>query len=157
MDIELAASLAKVTLGTKNISGLLIRKCRMAFDREFDDEIAAALGGGAKKALAGLRAHDLQKVVMGIDTVNVSARLRCGDDTVSVGQCRGEKATGKAGDDDEPPMIRLAFETAYNDDVWSFLGRNCGAYVSLEFKDSQLTLGGSVSSITGEGSGLRPI
>jgi len=155
MDIELSASIAKVALSTKDLAGLVIRKCKMAFDREFDDTIAAAIGSGAKKALAGLRAHDLEKVVMGIDGVNVSARLRCGEDTVSVGACRGDKATCKAGEDDDPPTIRLTFETVYNDDVWSFLGRNCGGYVELEFKDTQLTLSGTVTKM-GDG-GLRPV
>lgn len=71
--------------------------------------------------------------------------------------CRGEKATCKVGGDDgEPPMIRLTFETIYSDGVWSFLGRNCGSYVELEFHDAQLSLGATVTKL-GDGGGLRPV
>jgi len=156
MDIEIAASIAKVTLKTKSVAALVIRRCNMAFDREFDTEIAAALGSGAKKALAALKAGDLQECHISIDRVNVEAKLVCGKDKVTIKACHGEKAVCKAGKEPEdPPTIRLAFEAVYTDDVWSFLGRNCGSYVQLAFKDTQLTLGGQLVHGPFDG-GLRP-
>lgn len=157
MDIEIAASIAKVTLVMKGVNALIVRRCKMAFDREFDPEIAAALGSGAKKALAALRAGDLEKCVISIDRVNVEANLVCGKDKVAIKACHGEKATCKAGKDQEdPPSIRLEFQAMYTDDVWSFLGRNCGSYVHLAFKDTQLTLGGTVTRGPFDG-GIRPV
>jgi len=157
MDIEIAASIAKVTLQTKSIASLVIRRCKMAFDREFDAEIASALGSGARKALAALKAGDLEQCTLSIDRVNVEAKLVCGKDKVSIRACHGEKATAKAGKDPEdPPTIRLAFEAVYTDDVWSFLGRNCGSHVQLAFKDTQLTLGGQLVHGPFDG-GVRPV
>jgi hypothetical protein len=145
MDIELRATIATVKLGVKVIKGVVLRKCKMAFDREFDDEIAQALGGGARKALASLRTHEMEKVIMGIDRIDAKAKLVSGDDTIGISLVRGEKATCSAAtdDDDDVPKIRLEFETAYDDAVWSFLGRNCGGYVHIEFKQKQLNLKGA--------------
>jgi hypothetical protein len=143
MDIELQASIAKVTLKTKDVSGLIVRRCRMAFDRELDAEIARALGSGAKKALTALGAHEMTKVVLSIDSIEAKAVLVAGAERCEIEIVRGERATCTSvsdDDDDTVCMIRLEFETSYHDDVWSFLGRNCGSYVRITFTDRQLEL-----------------
>ncbi|MEP6651797.1 MAG: hypothetical protein ABJA82_00470 [Myxococcales bacterium] len=143
MDIELRASIAKVTLGVKDYKGAIVRKCLMAFDREFDGELAAALGGGAKMALKGLQAKEMTQVVIDIDAIEAKAVLVSGDDTCGIDIVRGKKATfTTAGDEDgEILKARLEFESAYADEVWSFLGRNCGAYVRIDFTSRQMELG----------------
>lgn len=143
-DIELAAEVVKVSLRLKKLDGVEIRRCRMAFARPFDDEIAAALGDDAKKALASLKSGGMSKVVMDIEGIDAQAVLaNGGGDNVTVDIIRGEKAicTGPK-DPEDPPSIRLEFDTHYHDDIWAWLGRNCGGVARIEFKNRQTEIPG---------------
>lgn len=151
-DIELLAALAKVTLRVEDHEGQLLRRMRLALDREFDDELAAGIGKGAQKALKLLVAKDVQKCTIGLDAVEANAdlvatrsdRVALKQERIAIGQLRGVLATcaapKEAGD---VTHIRLEFEAPYSDDVWAFLGRHCGAYVQITFTRRQLELQGA--------------
>lgn len=143
-DIELQAAVAKVSLSVKEHDGVIVRKCRMALEREFDDAISSGLGGDARKVLALLKSGDAMKVVIGIDEIEAQAELVGGltGEVIKIGILRGDKATAKAGnEDDEAPTIRLEMECQYDREVWTFLGDNCGGYVRVTFRRRQLDLG----------------
>lgn len=143
-DIELTANLAKVTLRVEAHDGVIVRRMRLALDRELDAELAHGLGKGATKARGLLVAHDVEKCTLGLGAVEAIAALVAAKDKIKIGQLRGTKATLTAAEDsDGTPAARLEFEAPYSDDVWAFLGRHCGAYVQITFTRRQLELAGA--------------
>jgi hypothetical protein len=146
MELELLASIARVTLKATSENGVYQRRCIMAFDAELDASIAGSLGLGAKRALPALKAGDMQRVIIGIDRVVAQAVLVAGADTCKVDRLRGTKATLEAADEDCAPTVRLEFETWYHDEIWVFLGRNCGLMARLTFTPTQLEIEDMIST-----------
>ena len=146
MEIEIVAAIAKVTLKSTAENGVFQRRCFMAFDCELDASIAGSLGLGAKRALPALKAGDMQRVIIAIDRIVAQAVLVAGADTCRVDRLRGTKATLEAADDDCAPTVRIEFETWYHDEIWTFLGRNCGLSARLTFTPCQLDIEDMIST-----------
>lgn len=140
-NIECIATLKKVALLTKEQDGVCMRMCRLTVSREFDDLVAQALGGEAKKVMAGLKSGGIESVVIPIDAVVASLNLVCGDEAVGIARAAGVKATGKAPkESDWPPSIALEFEFFFDEPAWAFLGRNCGVQAKINIEDVQREL-----------------
>lgn len=140
-DLECIAKLKKVALTIKEQDAVTMRMCRMTLDREFDDLMAQAIGGEAKKVLSGLKSGGIESVIIPIDAVVASIKLVCGDETVGIQRAAGVKATGKAPKEpDWPPGISLEFEFFFDEPAWSFLGRNCGVLAKIAIVQAQLEL-----------------
>lgn len=148
MDIEIVAAIAKVTLKTTSEKGAFLRRCYMAFDCELDASIAGSLGIGAKRALPALKAADMEKVVIAIDRIVAQAVLVAGADTCRIDRLRGTKATLEAAEEDCAPTVRIEFECWYHDEIWVFLGRNCGLSARLTFTPTQLEIEDMIATST---------
>lgn len=142
IDITLSADITAVKVKTKEVDGQVTRKCQMALRREFDDLLAAGLGGDARKVLASLRERGIESCVIPLDAIDARGKLDSGYQAVTIGQLTGIKATAKAGEDDAPPTIVLEFEFAWQETAWLFLGRNCGLGCELELVQRQQELPG---------------
>jgi hypothetical protein len=144
IDIEIQAAIAKVSLFVKEDDGVIVRKSQMKLDREFDDEIAAGIGGDARKVLTSLRGHGISKVVIPIDAIDAQAVIvgSLTGESIKIPSLRGIKATGTAPKDaDDVARISLEMECQYDREIWKFLGDNCGGYCRLTLKQRQLSLG----------------
>jgi hypothetical protein len=144
-DLQLVASVKSIKVKVKKSkSNVYVRTCTAVFEREFDFEIAAALGGDAREALEALRSGGMKSCVLPMDRVNVQGTLRSsdGDDTVDLAELDGVKATGVADETegDFPPSILLEFDFAFNEPAWVFLGKHCGSLAFLTCRRRQLDL-----------------
>ena len=143
-DMDLSAQLAKVTVAAKAAAGSVRRIITVTFAREFDEEIADALGREAKHALRAMKARAISDVSIPMDALIVSGKLTALEDKIEIPRMRGVRAKakwGKKGEDEElPPSIMLDFETSYSDDVWMFLGRNVMVYGTIKLKRLQQAL-----------------
>ncbi len=152
IEFELSAAVAKVALRTKMKDDLITRVCRVTFTREFDGEIAAAIGGEAPKAREALQGLGLEKVVIPTTALLATGKLRFvkkspkkGEpdekDTVTIKNMRGVKAVATVGKkEDDPPQIALSFDFNHFDGAWTFLGRHHAAWVDLSLKSEQTVL-----------------
>lgn len=139
-DVQIGAAVRSVKISVKEKDGVVARRCRMVLEREFDEVIAAGLGKDAKKVLASLKTGGIEDATLPMGEVTAEADLRCDGDKVKIGQLRGIKPKAAAGDEDMPPSVKLEFEFPYNDEAWSFLGRNCGAYATVTLRRRQMEL-----------------
>lgn len=144
-DLQLVASVKSIKVKVKKSkSNVYVRTCTAVFEREFDLEIAAALGGDAREALVALRSGGMKSCVLPMDRVNVQGTLRSSDgaDTVDLAELDGVKATGFADETegDFPPSILLEFDFAFNEPAWVFLGKHCGSLAVLTCRRRQMDL-----------------
>lgn len=142
-DVQIGASVRSVKISVTDKDGIVRRKCRLVLEREFDEVIAAGLGKEAKKLLASMKTGGIEDATLPMGEVNADAQLVAAEtgDKVKIGSLRGCKAKATAGADvDDPPSIRLEFEFAYNDEAWSFLGRNCGSFAHVTLRRRQMEL-----------------
>lgn len=145
IDVDFEAGIKAIKLKVKTKDGVAARTCTMVLEREFDDLIAAGLGGDARKALLSLRDHGLESCVLPLDSVDAEGKLVAPDaKSISIGALKGVKATGQAGaKSEEPPSLLLEFEFVWNEQAWVFLGRYCGGVAQVSLKARQLTLAGT--------------
>ena len=137
-EIGIAASIEKVTVSAKAKDGVVLRMCRVTLAREFDDLIASALKGDARKALSGLRDGGMSKVVLPIDSIRAEAKFIAMDDRCTVPVLKGIKAVGEAPEDeDDVPHIKLEFEFVFSTEAWIFLGRNVAGVAQVTFRKTQ--------------------
>jgi hypothetical protein len=135
----------KVSVKVKNDNGRILRTCRITLSHEFDDDIAAALGRDAGKAMEGLASGAYEQVVIPIDSLKVSAVFNTLDrkDRVELPVMLGLKAKATAATNpmgEEVPKIALEFEFVFNDHVWLFLGQHCGESIEITLSKRQLEL-----------------
>ena len=143
-DITLAAKIESVTLDVKEIDDVVHRTVAIKFARDFDDTLAAALGGDAKQILASLRRHGQEKAYIAIDRLIVKATLVNPDgEVVDISTMHGKQAICAAStSEQDPPTIRLEFGCYYSDDAWSFLGRNAKGICEVKMSPKQPKLTG---------------
>lgn len=144
-DVELLASLSKVTLHPHEKDGHVTRLIRVTVAREFDEEIAAGLGKDAKRCLALLRSSSMESCKININAVHVVGKFTAGEgkkaDVVGVDRMLGRMATGHAPEDSgDVATIELELECWYSDEVWAWFGRNCLGRIRLTFTRVQLEL-----------------
>lgn len=147
MNIELSinATIAKITLRVKQKDDVVRRVCSVAFEREFDSTIAAALGEDARQALESLHTHGITEVKIPLDDIQARCLLTSGQGQdaakVEILHMRGLKAVGtvKSGDA-APPMIRLHFEFDFAEAPWVFVGRHCASWVDAQITALQAEL-----------------
>jgi hypothetical protein len=142
-DIEVSAGIKAIRVKAKEKNGVVARICTMIIDREFDDEIATALGADARQALQSLRGGGLSSCVLPTEALEVNARLVSDHDQVDIPALKGVQARGDAGAEDMPPSICLEFEFPFSEPAWVFLGKHCGAVARVTFRSRQLTLVGT--------------
>lgn len=144
-DLQLAFEIRSVNLDVKDVGGVLVRRCKVKLAREFDVLIARGIGGDALKILGSVKSGALEKAVIPITAINVSAEMwagqRRGIYVVTIDRFAGRKAVATAPKEpEEPPMIELEFACAYEDEVWTFLGRNGGGMADVVFTPTQRDL-----------------
>ena len=143
-DIQLFAGIRAIKVKMKEKNGVVARKCAVVLEREFDEAIAAGLGGDAKRALHSLEGGGMSSCVLPIDAVDVEGKFKADADAISVGSMFGVKATAKRNESDDdidlPPSISLEFEFAWNEQAWAFFGRHCGGTATLLLKPRQGSL-----------------
>ncbi len=143
-DVQIGAWLKSLRIKVKQKDGVILRKCSVVLEREFDDEIAAGLRGDARQALEGLRDGGMSEVKMKIDRIDAFGRFVVRDDSVEF-ELRGVQAVGRAADDDGmPPSISLEFEFPFHEAAWTFLGRHAGVFAEITFTQRQQELPGVV-------------
>lgn len=153
-DVQFAAGIRDVKLKVKSKDGVETRKVIIAFEREFDDLIAAGMGSGARSALASLRSRDMESCVLPLDAVRATAELTAGlGETITLHGLKGIKATGSGPSDEGfPPSIKLEFEFTFAPRPWAFFGEYSGQSCAIELTRQQLELAGTrAASNTAEG------
>lgn len=127
-------------------SGKVKRSCRVILAHEFDEELAGALGKKARGLLRALEEQEIESAVVPIDGLAASGEFTVATDrkqSVRIPYLRGTKAKAKAGkNEDDPPMVRLEFEFAYQTDAWAFFGEHCSSIASVVLTQTQLLLVG---------------
>lgn len=150
-NIECSAVMANISVRAKTKDGITSRLCKVKFRRDFDETIAQAIGGDAKKALVGLKSGGISSVEFPITGVRVSTTLTAeSGDSAQIGAALGTKAVAKAAKqlqlegadatEDNQPKVVLEFEFPFDEIVWMFVGRNCGAQARLKFDLIQLDI-----------------
>lgn len=146
MEMTLASRIQSVKLKVVEDDAGIMRMVRVKLVREFDDTIAAALGGDAKKTLALLRDREVEKATIRIDAilcegVFVANAGTTSEARVKIPKLRGLKAVCKAAKEDAPedaePSIELEWECGFAEDVWVFLGRHCLAWCEITLRSVQ--------------------
>ena len=154
-EIKLAAKIESVTLDVKEIDAIVHRTVAIKFARDFDDTIAAALGGDAKQILASLRRHGQEKAYIAIDRMIVKATLVNPDgEVLEIASMHGKQAVCTAStSEQDPPTIRLEFGCYYADDIFAFLGRNAKGVIEISMapKQGSLELGKKEATQNGQG------
>jgi hypothetical protein len=140
-EFTVAVKIENVTLDIKTIDDIEHRKVVIKLARDFDDTIAAALGGDAKQILTSLRRHGQEKAYINIDRLNAKAILVAPKgEKVTIPALHGTTAVAVAGKDDEPPLIRLEVDFFYDHDAWAFMGQHARGTVEITFKQRQQEL-----------------
>ena len=150
IELECEATVKKVSVTAKLEKSQVIRKMRIALERQFDPLMASAIGGDAAAFLKGLKSHGAEKVVMPIDSVYARLDLHVAsvgsakDDSVVIPKCVGLRATASAAamtsEDDLDPTIVLEFEFIFSEAAWAWFGRNCGGFATVQIKPAQMKL-----------------
>lgn len=136
-ELTITASIAKVTVKTIQKDDIVRRVCSLTLAREFDDTLAAALGGEARKTLDGLRSRGVKDATLPIGAIVANAKLICGTQHVTIPVMKGVSAKAKISSNEEfPPSIKLEFEFDFFADAWVFLGRHCAAWADVELKEA---------------------
>jgi hypothetical protein len=143
--ITMQAQLKKVTLrGRNDGDGIVAKRLRIFMSREFDDEIAAALGNDARGVLASLRGRGLTRAVLPTTAINVQCTItgnNSADDRMVIPTITGVTAIGKwAGSDDDVPTMLMEFDTAYDRAVLMFLADHYLNMVTVELQPRQTEL-----------------
>jgi hypothetical protein len=127
--------------------GKALRRVRFKLERDFDDELAAAVGTVGKKARDLVDERGATKVVIPIDAMHGEMVLKAGDEAVTVTAADGFKMTASAAKvpknedaEEGPPTLKLEFDTGMDEALWSFLGRHAGDHVGVVYKNKQLSL-----------------
>lgn len=145
IDITLSAQVSKV--GARVVvakdSGLIRRIVKLTLAREFDVEIAAALGKDAKKTLALLEVGSITKASIPIDGIVATGDLKSIHGACHIGELRGVKAecTADTGEDGLPPAIALEFEFDMAPEPWMFVGNNLSVQAVVTIRSLQLDNG----------------
>jgi hypothetical protein len=144
IELTCVATIRDVALKAKTSDGVTTRKMRMRLEREFDDEIAAALGTDAIKARALLKSGALAKAEMPLDAIKASALLKNVESAVvKLPLIVGLKAIGKAPDSldgDTPPSISMLFEFVYTREALVWFGESFGGTAEITITPQQLEL-----------------
>jgi hypothetical protein len=143
IDITIGAQISKVD-GRVTVKDSVIRRTIvLTLAREFDTVLAAAMGKDAKKALALLEVGSVTEVTIPIDALAATGDLKSMGQECHIKELRGVEAKAKAdtGEDGMPPIVKLKFETDYDDAVWCFLGRNLAVHAEVAIRSLQLDNG----------------
>lgn len=141
-------AIAKVSLRVKEKDDVVRRIVRVTFSREFDDEIADALGKEAKQARKALKDYAMVDATIPLEEIVAKAKITCGfeNNAITVAEMTGVRAKGKCGkeatDKKEatPPKIELSFDMPFAEAPWTFFGRNARAWATLELSGLQREL-----------------
>lgn len=140
-DVEFMTSIKSIKVKVTEKNSIVQRRCVVVLEREFDDMMAAGLGGEARSALEALRDGGMTSCVLPIEGINARGRFVTTADSVEVGELVGVKATGKASADDEfPPSIALELDMPWDEAAWVFLGRHSGGFAHLTLSQRQGSL-----------------
>lgn len=158
-DYSVRANLKVVKVDVNDDGPAIVRVCRMTVEMELDGGIARAIGGDfGVEALQALKDLTSTKVEFPIERIRAQASLIGIQETfpVAIEKVTGIKAVAlakKPKDDEEadPPVVRLEFSFPYADDVWIFLGRNMGAWVTLTLTKAQQELDFGPKTTAGPG------
>jgi len=147
-DVKLQFGIKKVTLKTKAKDGVQARTIRLTLEREFDDTIAAGIGGDARGALAALKGGGMDSCVLPIDGIHGSASLLAGAGEVcDVPYLKGVTAKGAVSPDlDFPPSIAVEFDMPYERKAWGFFGDYQNTTAVVELTRGQLEIAGAKAS-----------
>jgi hypothetical protein len=145
-DKQIRASIKSARVKVTEEGAHPLRTIRLALEREFDHEIADALGEDAGTALEGLRSGGMTKVVLPIDAISASAVVD-GQERIRLERIVGVKATasvGKAKEDADAPLkVKLEFDFPFQRDVWLMLGEEAGDVVGVTLTRRQLEIPGT--------------
>lgn len=143
IDITIGAQISKVAAQVVVRDSVIKRTVKLTLAREFDLELAQALGKDAKKTLALLEVGSISEATIPIDAVVASGDLVAMGSGVRIACLRGVQAKAKAdtSDDGLPPSVKLEFEFDWVEDAWVFLGRNLSAMAEVTIKSLQLDNG----------------
>lgn len=144
IELTCIATIRDVALKAKVRDGITTRKMRMRLEREYDDEIAAALGPDAIRARALLKSGGAAKIELPMDAIEASAILKnVASDIVKLPMIVGIKAVGKAPetlDDVTPPSISMLFEFSYDRAALIWFGESFGGQAEITLTPRQLEL-----------------
>lgn len=127
--------------------GRALRRVRFKLERDFDEELATAIGNTGTAALEAVSERTFTKAVAAIDGVHGKMELKTGDEKITIADADGFKLTAAAGKvpknpdaDEGPPTLKLEFDTAMDEALWAFLGRHAGDFVRVTYHNRQLSL-----------------
>jgi hypothetical protein len=155
---EFKVSPSKVIL--LEADGKALRRVRFKLERDFDDELADAVGAIGKKAREMVEERGATKVVIPIDAMHGEMVLKAVGEIVTVALADGFKMVASAAKvpknedaEQEPPQLKLEFDAGMDDALWAFLGRHAGDHVGVVYKNKQLSLAldGNSKGKAGEG------
>lgn len=145
-DTEIRAEIKSAKVKVTEDGSFKFRMVRMALEREFDDELAAIIGGDARTALDCLREGGMSKAILPIDAISARGVL-VGKERIEIERISGMKVTcsiGKAKQDETAPLkVKMEFEFKFDKAAWSLLGDETGDTVSLTLTRNQLDLPGT--------------
>jgi hypothetical protein len=127
--------------------GRSLRRVRFKLERDFDEDLAKAIGNTGTKALDAVSDRTLTKAVAVIDAVHGEMVLKTGEEVITIPAADGFKLTAAAGKipknpdaDEGPPTLKLEFDAGMTEDLWAFLGRHAGDFVRVTYHNRQLSL-----------------
>jgi hypothetical protein len=127
--------------------GRALRRVRFKLERDFDEDLAEAIGNTGTKALEAVSDRTLTKAVATIDAVHGEMVLKAGEEVITIPAADGFKLTAAAGKipknpdaDEGPPTLKLEFDAGMAEDLWAFLGRHAGDFVRVTYHNRQLSL-----------------
>lgn len=141
-DMQLQFGIKRITLKTKTKDGVSSRVMRVVLEREFDEVIAAGLGGDARGARTALLGGGMESCVLPIDAIKASGTLTAGlGEVCAIESLIGVAAKGHADPDHEfPPSIALEFDMPYERRAWAFFGDYQNTTAVVELSKQQLEL-----------------
>lgn len=144
-DVKLQFGIKKVSLKTKTKDGVSSRTMRVVFERDFDDVIAAGLGGDARGARAALLGGGMESCVLPIDSIDASGTLSAGfGEVCDIARMTGVVAKGHADPEGEfPPSIAVEFDLPYDRRAWTFFGDYQNTTATVELTRRQLEIAGA--------------
>lgn len=133
-----------VGMRAKTKDGVTSRRIRLTIEREFDDDLASAIGADAKRVRKLLSDGALAKAEIRMDAIEAAMRLKNVESgRLRIDAVKGVRAVAKAPASvggDMPPSIALLWDFAFADDVIVFLANSLGQTVSVEISPRQLEL-----------------
>lgn len=133
-----------VGLKSKTKDGVSSKRMRLTIEKEFDDDLATALGSDAKRVRKLLSDGGLAKAEIPLDAVE--ARMKVKNITsarLTIDAVKGVSAKAKAPASvggEMPPSIALIWDFAFSDDAVVFLANALGQTIEVEITPRQLEL-----------------